>query len=68
MNAAQIIALMTQLAGLAQTGLALVADAKVALSETDEAVLKEKLAELKAANDAAYDRVQAKLAAAAEEG
>ena len=66
MTPLEIIALITQGAQLAQQGLTLISETREAISSEDEAALKLALAELQKANDAAYDRVQAKLAEAAK--
>lgn len=64
-DAQSLVALLTVGAQLTQTISGLITEAKGELSSDDEAALQAQLAELRAANDAAYDALQAKLAAAA---
>lgn len=61
----QLLKLMAQVASLTSTVADLVAEGREALSSNDEVKLKAGLADLRAKNDAAYDRVQEKLKAAA---
>ena len=60
----QLLGILAQLAALSETVAGLVEEGKDALSSTDEAALKGKLAEIRQRNDATYDRVQDKLKAA----
>ena len=66
MNVAATTQALLNAAQLVQALTALVNEARGELSSSEEAQLQNTLAELRAANDAAYEVVQAKLAKAAE--
>lgn len=66
MDIASILALISQGSKLVKAITEVVTDASDAFSEDDQKVLQDKLAELQAENDAAFSRVSAKLAAAAQ--
>lgn len=66
MNVEKLLAIMQQLAALGGAVAELVAEGSEALASSDEAKLKQGLADLEARNQATYARVREKLAAAAE--